>query len=209
MGIILDNEETQKFVFIAGCFKDLPFSALHSALIAHPFPALEGVCMDRECLFNRRPQQICLDMKCSVAGGLWLRKSGFRMEWPTTWGPYCRTIFSHSDKEYPVSEATGHLPVQWGKEGHQEITKTRFFKGMAREDAATCLLWLWLHGWIQQAAWADPWSGFDVGFFLLSVHFYWIILSTRCVPSQTQAFFSPSKPPFHLSLVWPESGQQS
>lgn len=67
MGIILDNEETQKFVFIAGCFKDLPFSALHSALIAHPFPALEGVCMDRECLFNRRPQQTLpgYEVQCS------------------------------------------------------------------------------------------------------------------------------------------------
>lgn len=48
MSIILENEETQKLGFKAGCFKDLPFSALHSALIAHPFPALEGVFMNRE-----------------------------------------------------------------------------------------------------------------------------------------------------------------
>lgn len=70
MGIILENEETQKFVFKAGCFKDLPFSALHSALIAHPFPALEGVCMDgNACLIGGR-SKLCLDMKCSGAGGL-------------------------------------------------------------------------------------------------------------------------------------------
>lgn len=76
----------------------------------------------------------------------------------TTGGPGAppRATFSHSHTENPVSEATGHLPVQRleDKRSHWEIAKTQFLEGLVARPAAARLA-VPPAGWLTPGRWLE------------------------------------------------------